>query len=163
MIRQFLLAALLLTFYVSSATTPKSLHLPLGLKFGMNVKEITHLLGKKPSSESTSEVVQYAGVKYQNRPAVVKSYFKKNQLYLVSIEMQADVNAQADFSHLKQAFIDQYGHSSTEAAFDTQLQAATCQWTYKNGFTSLVIADGTIEIFFANTALSDSLSTQVLP
>lgn len=128
----------------------------------MNVQEMTHVLGKNPSSESTSEVVHYADVRYQNRPAVVKSYFKKNQLYLVSIEVQAGADAQADFNELKQAFVHQYGHSSTEAEFDTQLQAATCQWNYRNGFTSLVIADRTIELFFANTALSDSLSAAVI-
>ncbi|MDQ1090019.1 hypothetical protein QE390_004623 [Siphonobacter sp. SORGH_AS 1065] len=159
MLRHFLLITLVLTCFLSSAVPPREMHLPFGMKFGMNAQELTQVLGKKVISESKDESIEYKGVVYQNRPAILKSYFKNNQLYMVSIEMQAKTDIQADFNQCKQELSTHYGQASKESGFDARLQAATCQWNYKNGFSTLVLADQTLEVFFVDT--SDVLTAQV--
>ncbi|OZI06513.1 hypothetical protein BWI93_19635 [Siphonobacter sp. BAB-5385] len=137
---------------LSWATTPVKSVLPLGLSFGMNQQtmETTLIQPGQSLQKSVSEDCITYQLRLQDHDAVVKGYFKNNELYLISIEYK--IQQKSEFDALKEQLIKQQGACSKESSYNADLQAATCQWNSKNGFVSLVLLDHSLETVYAQTA-----------
>ncbi|WP_420154967.1 hypothetical protein [Siphonobacter sp.] len=151
--KRFLFLFVFLSFTTLSwATTPVKSSLPLGLHFGISQQTMETTLTQPGQSlhKSVSEECITYQLRLQNRDAVVKGYFKNNELYLVSIEYT--IQEKSEFDTLKEQLIKQQGACTKESAYNADLQAATCQWNSKNGFVSLVLLDHSLETVYAQTA-----------
>ncbi|PQA55704.1 hypothetical protein [Siphonobacter curvatus] len=151
--KRFLLLLLLLSFTTLGwATTPVKSALPLGLNFGITQQTMETALAQPGQSlhKSVSEDCITYQLRLKGRDAVVKGYFKNNELYLVSIEYK--IQDKSEFDTLKEQLIKQQGACSKESSYNADLQAATCQWNSKNGFVSLVLLDHSLETVYAQTA-----------